>query len=320
MLRSSPARTPSTLLTRAVVVASSIGLACVLAAGDASAGSPDEATKEAARQAYDRGAAAYDAGDYARATAELTHADELFASDVALELALKSAVKGDDPLAAMTLAARADKRARGGTLAAAAQAARAKMAGRTGTVNVTCPGRATCLAKIDGKDVPANEPYVVLAGPHRVIIEGGGAPREAYDVRVDSDAAVVVKALVPVPVIGPPPGPRPASEPASRAEPRSSGISPAWFFVGLGVTAVVGGITIASALDTRKKHDEFQTRPSMQAQQAGLDAQLRTNLLTGGTAVAAVTTALLGLLFVQWSSSPSPSSSGAYTAVPRAAY
>src|SRR4051794_29326385 len=132
MVRSSAARTPSTRLSRALGVASSIGLACVLAAGSANAGGPpDEATKEAARQAYDRGAAAYDAGDYARATAELTRADELFASDVALELALKAAVKGDDPRAAMVLAARADKRARGGTLAAASQAARAKMAGRT---------------------------------------------------------------------------------------------------------------------------------------------------------------------------------------------
>ena len=87
-----------------------------------------DGTVEAAREAYDRGAAAYDAGEYARAAAELARADEILANDVALELALKAAVKADDPRFAMTLVARADARQPTGNLAAARDAARARMA------------------------------------------------------------------------------------------------------------------------------------------------------------------------------------------------
>ena len=48
---------------------------------------------EGARAAYDRGAAAYDAGNYELAASELTRADDLAPNDIALELALKAAVK-----------------------------------------------------------------------------------------------------------------------------------------------------------------------------------------------------------------------------------
>src|SRR4051794_10708566 len=128
-------------VSRTTILAGTLGVVCLVTSGRASATGPDEATKEAARQAYDRGAAAYDAGEYARATSELSRADELFPSDIALELALKAAVKGDDARTAIVLANRADHRSQAGTLGAAAQAARTKMAGRTGTVSVTCPGR-----------------------------------------------------------------------------------------------------------------------------------------------------------------------------------
>jgi hypothetical protein len=295
----------------ALVIAGTLSVVC-LTTGRANAGGPDDATKEAARQAYDRGAAAYDAGDYARAMAELSRADELFPSDIALELALKAAVKGDDARTAVVLANRADQRSKGGSLGAAVAAARTKMAGRTGTVSVACPGRAACTAKIDDKDLPAGEAYVVLVGQHRVVIEGGGAPREAYDVRVDPDATLVVKAQPP-PAVPPPAGPPRARE--QPPESPRSGISPVWFWFGAGLTAVVGGVAIASGLDTRAKHDDFAAHPSADAQQAGLDAQLRTNLLAGGAGLAGVVTAVVGLVFVQWSSPASSSTANATNAM-----
>lgn len=280
-------------------------LACLLSEGVAHA----DDTTEAARQAYDRGAAAYDAGDYGLAASELIRADELLPSDVALELALKAAVKGDDARTAITLAARAERRTRSGPLAAAAQAARTKMSGRTGSVTVTCPGRTTCVPRIDGTEVTPGESHVILVGDHKVVIEGTPGPREAYDVRVDPDAVIVIKTKpVAATPIGPPTAtpavPPPSSDRASSSS--SSGISPVWFWIGVSATAVLGGAALLSALDTQSKHEDFQARPTPDLQQAGLDAQLRTNLLAGGAGFSGVLTAVVGLVFVRWSS-PSPS-------------
>jgi len=283
-------------------VACVAGLVCVLSSGAARA---DDST-EAARQAYDRGASAYDAADYARAASELARADELLPSDVALELAIKAAVKGDDARTAIVLAMRAERRTRTGTLAAAAQAARTKMAGRTGSVNVTCPGRSTCRPRVDGKDAVAGEPYVIVVGDHKITVEGGGGPSEAFDVRVDPDAVIVIttKPLELAPI-----GPVRVSPPVSPPSSGSSGISPVWFWVGVSATALLGGAAILSAVDTQSKHEEFQSRPTSDLQQAGLDAQLRTNLLVGGAGFSGVVTAVVGLIFVRWSSPTADSTS-----------
>ena len=285
--------------------------------------SPREAsadTRESAREAYDRGAAAYDSGDYPRAAIELARADELFANDVALELAIKAAVKADDPRLAMTLAARGSRRASAG-VAAAAEAAKTKMAGRTGTLIVMCPGRASCAATIDGEDVRAGAPHVVLVGEHRVLVEGGGGPREQLVARVSADAVTEVKGAPPSGVLGngagavpvlPPP--RASDErPASSASSHGHGLSPTWFWIGLGVTAALNAGAIASAVDTQGKREDFRQSPSSELQERGLDAQLRTNLLAGGTGFVGVATAVVGIFFTGWSSSAASEATHATT-------
>src|SRR5688572_108186 len=116
------------MANRAVLVAAAF--AASLIAGPVTA----EDALDAAKRAYDRGAAAYDSGDYAVAAAELTRADEIVASDVTLELALRAAVKADDPRLSMRLVDRAEGRTKSASLTAAADAAKAKMAPRTGRV------------------------------------------------------------------------------------------------------------------------------------------------------------------------------------------
>jgi len=284
-------------------LAGAIALACAIGTSDAHA---DETNVEAARRAYDRGAQAYDVGDYPRAAAELSRADELAASDVALELAIKAALKADDPRTAITLAARAEKRSRSATLAAAAQGARTKMAGRTGTVTIMCAERSACTAMIDAKDVPVGEPQVVVVGGHRVLIESAGARREEYDVRIDPDAVIVVNGLPLASAALGPAQPRSTGResPAKKAAADSSnGISPVWFWLGVGLTTVVSGAALVSAIDTRGKHEDFQSDPSPALQQSGLDAQLRTNLLAGGAGFSGLATLVVGLLFVDWRSS-----------------
>jgi hypothetical protein len=241
----------------------------------------------AAREAYDRGAAAYNAGDYVTATAQLSKADALVPNDVALELALRAAVKANDPVDAMELAVRADPR-RSATLTAARDDARAKMGGRVGKLTVTCAPGSSCTATVDDAIVPTGEARFVVTGAHQVVITSHGRA-QTQTVRIDSGATVAVEGR-PAPV-------EPAAPVPERRE--GGGLSSGWIWAGAGLTAVLGGITVASALDTAAKHDDFAAHPSADGSAAGSDAQLRTNLLAAGTVACAVVTLVVGLVFVR---------------------
>lgn len=261
----------------------------------------------AARDAYDRGAASYDAGEYALAAQQLAKADQLAPNDVALELALKASVKANDALLAMDLASRVDGRPNASAkVQAARDDARLKMANKVGKVTVRCAPRATkCSATLDDAPFPINESRFVLTGEHRVVIDDGTPTKQAFRVRVDPGAVLPVESApaAPPPPIGATSSSTPRSTETPSASGSSDGLSPAWFWVGAGVSAVLGGVTIASAIDTANKHDTFRTQPSAALSDAGVDAQLRTNLLVASTAAVVVTTGVLGLFFVKWGSS-----------------
>ena len=288
-----------------------LAITCALSLAWAARAHADQATLDAARQAYDRGAAAYDAKDFPRAAVELARADELMANDVALEQAIKAAVKADDPRLAMTLASRGARRSNAG-VAAAAEQARQKMASKTGTVIVMCPLRPACNPTVDGEPVHAGAPHIVLVGDHAVVIEGGGGPRDVLTAKVAPDGVVEMRASAPSsaapapsPVaILPPPLAKDEQPRAEQAPTTSSGISPVWFWVGAGATAVLGAVTIGSAVDTQSKHESFRTQPSEALQNQGLDAQLRTNLLAGGTGLVGIATIIVGAFFVKWTGEP----------------
>jgi hypothetical protein len=92
-------------------------------------------------------------------------------------------------------------------------------------------------------------------------------------------------------------------------------VDPAWFWIGLGVTGVLGAVTIGSAVDTIGKHGDYvdaQERDASEeeldaAEEDGRTAQNRTNVVLGITAGAAVATAVTGAFLVDWS----PSAGGA---------
>ena len=258
---------------------------------------------DGARSAYDRGAAAYDAGDYKLAASELTRADDLAPNDVALELALKAAVKADDARLAMALSRKADARQATGSLAAARDAARSKMAPRTGQVLVACAPSTSCTATMDGGPYPVGVSTYLLVGDHRVVVDTNGH-KEAFAVRVDPFAAIDVVAKGPAVTSAVPP----SAEPAKPSD--GGGLAPGWFFGAAGLTALLGAGTIVSAVDTRSKFEEFSTRPSEQLSRDGEDAELRTNVLIGVVAVSAVATAAIGIFFTRWSTERPASSAG----------
>ena len=286
---------------------------------------------EAAHQAYDRGKAAFDARRWAEAAGEFARADALAPNPVALESALKAAVLAEDPLLAMTLADRAESRSGAGeAVLGAAKKARARFADRTGKLLVRCAAARRCTVNVDADPFPVEQRRWVKAGDHAVEISAEGKTSR-YTVKVEGamtlewsePAAASPEGPPPAASVAPPPSaapPAPSAAPLAvlavlppaaiappappPAEPApQTGLSPAWFWAGLGLSAVAGGLSVASGLDTLAKHDDFMSGVT-DSSVAGRAAQTRTNVLLGVTGAFGLSTAALGLFAVRWRSAP----------------
>jgi len=82
------------------------------------------------------------------------------------------------------------------------------------------------------------------------------------------------------------------------------GISPIWFYLGLGATGIAGAATIVSGVDTANQHSHFVSQcgtdrdcPTLASN--GQAAQTRTNVLLGVSAGLAAVTAVT-VFFVRW--------------------
>lgn len=89
------------------------------------------------------------------------------------------------------------------------------------------------------------------------------------------------------------------------------GLDPIWVYAGAGLTVVLGGVTLWSALDTKSSHDDYEhdlpTLTQAEVNQRvddGHQKELRTNVLIGGTALVGVGTAVVGLFLVDWKQKP----------------
>jgi hypothetical protein len=292
-----------------ILIASAVSAATLLLAGEASAQRSASTDASRARDAFERGSAAYRLGDYARAAAEYARADALDPNPAALRAALDAATLADDPVLGEELIERAERTPGDAPGAKTLDAARARFAHRTGRVVVRCPAGRACLATMDGAAFDPSQPRIVVAGLHTVAVQSDGAP-EPRIVNVAADAVVEVVAPAAAPASPPPPAPPPPSAtPAVTPAPdesRSGGAPPVVFFVALGATVVAGGLTTWSALDTRSQHETFDdqcaahpTASCESLHSQGESAQTRTNVLLAVSGALAVTTATVGLL-VHW--------------------
>ena len=265
-----------------------------------------------AASAYDRGAAAFDRGDFAVAASALARADELAPNTVTLELALRAATKAEDAPLAMTLAERTDTRDVTKSLDALAHAARRRFAARVGKLSVACPPQTACTATVDEQPFETGRVVFFPTGAHAVVVRRGDA-RERFDVALEPGKTVQLVAT-----LGGSAPPRPArtAEPGSPSPAASQGVSPTWFWLGVGVTAALGvasGISFADVLD---KHQTFAAdRSSTDVSSRGKDAQLRTNVLLAATGAAALVTGAVGLFGVEWADGRRASASVVGTSV-----
>jgi hypothetical protein len=274
-----------------------------------------------ARVVYDRGTAAHRRGDFAEAAADFALADSLAPSPVALRAALDDAIKADDPALGMELVERFDRAPAAGPVAASASAAREKFQGRAGRVAVHCPASGSCMATLDGRTLDVTRPAWASVGQHTLLVQIDETPRpRLIEVKPNETLDVTpTPAPSPAPALEPTPAPAPASAPAAALTPAlappapvdrgSSGLSPVWFWVGLGATAIAGGATLWSGLDTDSKHQSFESEncPRVGSTScsslgvAGSSAETRTNVLVGVTAAVGAAT-VVALIFTRWGS------------------
>lgn len=278
-------------MRRFLVIGSALAAALAWSSSaEAQPAAASAAGKEEAAAAYDRGAAAYDKGDFARAATELARADDLAPNSVTLELALDAAVRADDAVLAMTLAERADSRTMTKALDQASHLARRRFASKVGRVSVVCPPPTPCTATLDDAAFAAGTVQFVLVGTHRLRVVRESAV-ETFTLVTEPGKTVEVvptaqrdRLIVTTP------------EPASER-----GLSPGWFFVGVGVTAALGAASIASGLDTLRAHRVYTADKSdLAAAESGHDAMVRTNVLLVATGVTALATAAIGVFAVRW--------------------
>lgn len=292
---------------RRLLSALAVGCALTAIATAAPARADEELTD--ARKAYDRGAKAYDDGDYVTAAREASFADQLVPNTTALELALKSVLRVELHVLAMQLADRVAARDDAPpSLRSLAAEARARSVDRVGKIRVDCKSWTPCTATLDGAPFPFLEHNWVTVGPHSVRLAAAGRT-QSFDVVVTRGQEIAVEAREPsakpaLPAPAAPAARAPAAATSEAPPPArasdASGVSPAWFWAGVAVTAAVGAGAIASGVDTLNKHDDFAAKPSRDGSTDGQSAQTRTNVLLGATGAAAAVTLALGLFVVKF--------------------
>lgn len=292
---------------------------------------PTPAQVRAAAEAFDRGREAYKAEEYVEAAEQFEKADNSAPSSAALELAIRARDKAGEIDRAATLLALALKRHPGESnllKLATDLDRRVKADLYMLTANCDTP----CDLTVGGKIVhgPPDTQRTLFVHPGTIVIRAGWADNRSDSKQVDAEKGgqgevsfvtpatpageAMAKEAEPV---APPPV-DPAAPKDEGAVKKSGGWPPTIFFVGAGLTAVVGGITIWSGVDTvnnpgadKVKEECGDQGESCALYQEGLSKQRRTNILLGVTAGVGVATILIGVFATDWSGGKSAPSAEA---------
>jgi hypothetical protein len=296
----------------------SVALAALLTAAPAIASAQDQPTPaqiRAAAEAFDRGREAYKAEQYQEAAEQFERADANAPSATALELAIRSRDRAGNSDRAATLAALALARhPENAQLTELASGVLERSKAGLFELKVSCAD--PCELVADSKIVHgarATERTIYLTpGSHVVVADfgDGRTTSQSVDAIEDSFGEVVFQAPVrevdSEPVASPVDvgsGTSPADDRGTKE--KSSGWSPAVFWIGAGLTAVAGGVTIWSGVDTINNPGAERVRnecedENCQLYKDGVAKQNRTNVLIGVTGALGLATILVGALATDW--------------------
>lgn len=253
--------------------------------------SADDAVARAAKQ-FVEGQKAFGAGDYRRAAALFEGAYRDKPHHSALWNAARSWQRAGEEIHAANLYARFLSEAPSNAPDRdQANIALKELATRMGRIELHgAEGVSNLRLDAQAFDVPL---LYVAPGEHLAEADSAkGAIRKT--VKVDAGQTVSV-------TLEPPPDPAPPPPVAPPVEtPRPGGLPPVVFITGAALSAVGGGLVIASGLDTVSKRDAFLAEPTQDNLDAGNASQARTNVAIGVTVGVAVVTAAIGLFFTDW--------------------
>jgi hypothetical protein len=269
-------------------------------------------------------------GDFPRAAELFEIADQAAPSPAALRSAIRNREAAGQDVRAATLSLRAISRyGEDRETRKFAEQTVERLAPHLMRVRVTCDQ--PCSLSVDGGTVGGGHALVteffVGDGPH--MLEARWPGRESVtrslDAQLGQSATIDLvagprkeSAPPPPPTTTPPPGalaphtqpPAPGAPPSTEFSPsdtKSSGLSPAFFWAGTGLTLVAGGLLTWSALDTLRARNEYEDAPTRKDYEDGLSLQRRTNILAGATAALGVITIGVGAFATDWGGQASAS-------------
>jgi hypothetical protein len=294
---------------------------------------PDADRLKAAAEEFDAGRRSYKIKDFENAAVHFENADRDAPSPEALQSAVRARKEAGHTARAATLSALALSRYPAdkplGDYARQVLSESERLLYR---VAVACSPDCTII--VDNKVMPfpesANSVVYLDPGPHALIAGWSNNRHKNADVTAIAGGANRLSFVAP-PLEKPAPPPADPASPATAADPatppaegdggqekpKKSGLPPTVFYVGAGVTAVLGGVTIWSGIDTmnnpgtQRVSDECpkgQPITDCPTYQLGLDHERRTNILIAATSVVGVTTAVIGLFFTNWGGEDAPKS------------
>lgn len=276
---------------------------------------PTPAQVRAAAEAFDRGREAYKNEDYADAAGQFESADASAPSAAALELAMRARDKAGQLDRAASLAVLALKRYPDDANISKIAPELVKR-GKQELYELTVRCDEPCQLTLDGKLVHGSTTteHVLFLSPGAHTVSAGFSEDRALSKNVEATAGEGGELTFVAPA---PAEPRAAAEPETEPEPLETepepapksegGWSPTVFYVGAGLTALAGGITIWSGIDTqnnpgpdRVKEECVGKGESCPLYQEGLSKQHRTNILLGVTAGLGIGTILIAAIATDW--------------------
>ena len=292
-----------------------IGSVAGPAVAQENATAPTPAQVRVAAEAFDLGRQSSKDGRYTEAAEQFERADSNAPSSTALELAIRARDKAGDLDRAGTLAALAlllypdDE-----NIAKIAPDVVSRAGATTFELTVTC---AEPCEIADGQQIvhgnAARQRTLFLApGTHQLRAGFGAGKTESKSIDAVAGGSGTLdfsgpKAEPETPEVAPPPEPKEDQPPPAEEEPKRSGLPPTVVWIGVGATAVSGGVAIWSGIDTvnnpgadKVKAECAKGDTNCELYKQGRSKQTRTNVLIGVTGGLAVATGLIAALAVDW--------------------
>ena len=281
---------------------------------------------QAAAEAFDHGRDAYKAGRYGEAAEQFERADSNAPSSTALELAIKARDKAGEldraaSLALLALelyASEVQNEETGLGKVAPPVLERARQELYELEVQCTEPCQLVDGKKLVHGEAMSQRSIFLSPGEHNLVAGWSEGRTQAKTVTATAGASGEVSFEAPPVPAEPAAEPQPeeqvpaADEPVDEEPKGSGGWSPTVFFVGVGLTAAAGGVTVWSGIDTKNNPGPEAVTNGCDAgdtecdlYQKGRSKQARTNVLIGVTSGLAVATGLVGAFAVDWGSSGS---------------